>query len=217
MLVDARLAYTNLVGTSLSQLPRLSAPERRDAILQSAIHLFAQNGFRGTTTRELAQAVGVSEPVLYQHFPSKSDLYKAIIENLMEKVQGMNLDEQNLSIDQFLPRLAGEILDFYAKNADYIRILIFSGLEGHELSRMFHERHACHVFEAMGQAMERRIADGSLRADLDPQLTARAFAMMIGDVGLKRILVPNAESAGEQTRLVHQMVNIFLNGIVRSN
>lgn len=217
MLVDASLAYTNLVGTNLSQLPRLSAPERRDQILQSAIHLFAQNGFRGTTTRELAQAVGVSEPVLYQHFPSKSDMYKAIIENLMEKVQVMNLDEQNLPIDQFFHRLAGGILDFHEKNADYIRILLYSGLEGHELSRMFHERHACHVFDSLSRAMERRINDGSMRADLDPQLTARAFAMMIGDVGLKRILVPNAEPAGEQTRLVQQMVNIFLNGIVRSN
>src|SRR5664279_712860 len=60
--------------------PRMSAPERRAAIVQAAIKLFAERGFRGTTTRELAAAVGVSEPVLYEHFRTKRDLYAAIID-----------------------------------------------------------------------------------------------------------------------------------------
>ena len=59
---------------------RLSSQQRRSAILGTAIRLFAERGFRGVTTRELAAAVGVSEPVLYQHFPSKKELYSAIIE-----------------------------------------------------------------------------------------------------------------------------------------
>ena len=40
-------------------------------------------GFRGTTTRELALAVGVSEPVLYQHFATKRDLYTAIVDQMV--------------------------------------------------------------------------------------------------------------------------------------
>src|SRR5450631_2736816 len=59
---------------------RMKSEERRAAIVQSAISLFAEKGFRGTTTRELAGALGVSEPVLYQHFRTKHDLYSAIIE-----------------------------------------------------------------------------------------------------------------------------------------
>ena len=58
----------------------MTATERRAAIIQAAMKLFSERGFRGTTTREIASAVGVSEPVLYQHFPSKGDLYTAIIE-----------------------------------------------------------------------------------------------------------------------------------------
>ena len=58
----------------------MKSDERRDAIVHSAIHLFAEKGFRGATTRELAAAAGVTEPVLYQHFRTKSDLYSAIIE-----------------------------------------------------------------------------------------------------------------------------------------
>jgi AcrR family transcriptional regulator len=183
--------------------------------LQTAIRLFAQNGFRGTTTRELAQAVGVSEPVLYQHFPSKSDLYKAIIESLIERVDLVPWHDQALPLDQYFRQLAREILHFYERNADYVRILLYSGLEGHELSRIFHERHACQVFEALSQGFRQRMEDGSIRPDLDPVLTARAFASMIGDVGLKQVVNPHAECGADRERLVDHMVEIFLSGIKR--
>jgi AcrR family transcriptional regulator len=58
----------------------MTSEERRAAILAAAVRLFAERGFRGTTTRALARAVGVSEPVLYEHFKSKHELYKAIVE-----------------------------------------------------------------------------------------------------------------------------------------
>lgn len=59
---------------------RLSSSARRAAILDEAVKLFSEKGFRGVTTRELAAAVGVTEPVLYQHFETKRDLYRALIE-----------------------------------------------------------------------------------------------------------------------------------------
>ena len=61
---------------------RLSSQERRAGIISAAIRLFSEKGFRGATTRELASIVGVSEPVLYQHFSTKRDIYSAILEEL---------------------------------------------------------------------------------------------------------------------------------------
>lgn len=58
--------------------PRLSAAERREAILTTAAVLFGQKGLHGVTTREIAAACGVSEPVLYRHFKSKEDLYSQL-------------------------------------------------------------------------------------------------------------------------------------------
>src|SRR3989442_6666630 len=49
-------------------------------ILKNAIRLFAQKGFRGTTTREIALAAGVNEVTIFRHFSSKQDLYAAILE-----------------------------------------------------------------------------------------------------------------------------------------
>jgi AcrR family transcriptional regulator len=57
---------------------RLTAEERKTAIVKAALPLFARKGYAETTTRELARAAGVSEPLLYKHFPSKEALYLEI-------------------------------------------------------------------------------------------------------------------------------------------
>lgn len=60
-------------------LTRLDSDGRRKAIVSAAVPLFARNGFTGTTTRELAAAAGVSEALLFKHFPSKQSLYREIL------------------------------------------------------------------------------------------------------------------------------------------
>src|SRR5881409_4303027 len=57
---------------------RLSAQQRREAIVKAVLPLFARKGFANTTTRELAEAAGVSEALIYKHFPSKESLYAEI-------------------------------------------------------------------------------------------------------------------------------------------
>src|SRR5205823_9295053 len=60
---------------------RLSSEERRQAIVEAVKGVFAEKGFDGTTTRELASAAGVSEALLYKHFPSKESLYAAMLDD----------------------------------------------------------------------------------------------------------------------------------------
>src|SRR5438552_13118570 len=57
---------------------RMSAEGRKLAIVKAALPLFALKGFAETTTKDLARAAGVSEPLLYKHFPSKEALYLEI-------------------------------------------------------------------------------------------------------------------------------------------
>ena len=60
---------------------RLSAENRRAAIISAARVLFARNGFRGTGTSDIATAAGCSEPVIYKHFASKQALFAAVLED----------------------------------------------------------------------------------------------------------------------------------------
>lgn len=57
---------------------KLSGDERRAAIIKAVRRVFAEKGFDGTTTRELATAAGVSEGLLFKHFPNKEALFTAM-------------------------------------------------------------------------------------------------------------------------------------------
>ena len=68
---------------------RMSAPDRRAALLECACGVFARGSYRGTTTKEIACEAGISEPILYRHFESKRDLYLACLEEAWGRVQGL--------------------------------------------------------------------------------------------------------------------------------
>ena len=65
---------------------RLSAPERREQILGVALRVFAQKGFHNTSMNDVADAAGVTKPVLYQHFDSKRALFIAALETVGEEM-----------------------------------------------------------------------------------------------------------------------------------
>ena len=61
---------------------RLTADDRRLAILDNAELVFVKNGFQSTSTREIAEACGVTEPVLYRHFRGKEDLFLTVVDRM---------------------------------------------------------------------------------------------------------------------------------------
>ena len=61
---------------------RLPAAERREQILDVSVQVFARHGFHGTSMNDIADAAGVTKPVLYQHFDSKQDLYLALLDDV---------------------------------------------------------------------------------------------------------------------------------------
>lgn len=66
-------------------MSRLPAAKRREQLLDTAAKLFAVHGYAGATTSEIAKAAGVTEPIIYRHFPSKRDMFIALIERTGEQ------------------------------------------------------------------------------------------------------------------------------------
>ena len=62
--------------------PRLTADARRQQIIDVAIDEFGRAGYYGTSMNDIAEAAGVTKPVLYQHFDSKADLYRALLDEV---------------------------------------------------------------------------------------------------------------------------------------
>jgi AcrR family transcriptional regulator len=201
----------------MSTAQKLAGHERKAAIVDAAIKVFSEKGFRGTTTRELAAAVGVSEPVLYQHFSTKRDLYAAIIDSKsqdVEKVVAELASFLDTNDDRaFFRHLADMILDFYGSDPAYLRLLLFSALERHELSELFSERHSCAFVRQVVHYIQRRIEQGAIRP-MNAWMIATSFLSMVAQRGMDQMLAPHQRYPVEREELVEGMIDIFLKGII---
>jgi AcrR family transcriptional regulator len=199
---------------------RLSSEQRRAAIVDAAIQLFSERGFRGATTRELAAAVGVTEPVLYAHFETKRDLYTEIIEAVakggLEATLGRELESALAAEDDhaFFRGLGEMVLEWYRKDPQCIRLLLYSALEGHELSDIFYERQVADYYRLIEDYLRRRIEHGAFR-DVNPAIAARAFTGMLAHYGQSAAIFGRGcgEVALSDGEVVEGMVGIFLDGI----
>jgi AcrR family transcriptional regulator len=72
--------------------PRLPAAERRQQLLRVALEAFAEHGYHDTSMNDVAEAAGVTKPVLYQHFDSKKALYGELVVDL-----GAGLEQEILA------------------------------------------------------------------------------------------------------------------------
>ncbi len=206
---------------ALSQKTRMAGQERREAIIEAAKELFSQRGFRGTTTRELAAAVGVTEPVLYQHFQTKQELYSAIIDQKSQemdhKFAGLLREAVEANDDRtFFRTLATVIMRWYSEDTAYVRLLLYSALEGHELAKLCYERQAIRAFREVANYLRRRMEAGALRSDVDPRVVARAFIGMVGGFAQATVVFKAPLEPGQSIeQVLDTMVEIFLAGLTR--
>ncbi len=103
-------------------------------ILQAAEDIFAENGYSGATTREIAKKAGVNIANLHYHWGSKDELWHAVVYNviikIMESSQGV-LDISSDNLEDGLKNTIGIIIDILVDNPNYARILQHSSLRGY--------------------------------------------------------------------------------------
>ncbi len=194
---------------------RLPSSERRAAIINAAIEVFSERGFHGSTTKELASRVGVSEPVLYQHFSNKGELYGAILERLASTAEvAIPLVAPPEGRDrEFLTTLANGIIDWHRKNPAFVRLMLLSALEGHEFHDLLHRKYVAVFFDEMKAYFADRMERGIFRK-VDPICAAQSFAWAIGQFALQLTVLGNGVNAGlNQEKTVDQLIDIFMQGI----
>ena len=161
---------------------RLPATVRREQILTVATELFARQGFHGTTTRQLAERAGVKEVILFRLFPSKSDLYWAVIEAQCAKSPGPEGLAAAITAApddrQLFAGLAREMIERTLRDPTLLRLLLFSALEAHELSARFSQTYMVQYYETLADHIRQRQQAGAFR-QVDPVLAARGFLGMV--------------------------------------
>ncbi len=210
---------STLAGNSATAPPgavRMCGAARRDDIVRVSIKLFSQRGFRGTTTKEIAQAAGISEAMVFRHFATKRELYTAILDYkacaaALNDPREVFADAVSRKDDRAVfEGIACEALNHHEKDTDFNRLLLHSALEGHELSQMFWERTVLQIYQFLGSYIRERQRDGAFR-NMDPVIVVRAFMGMIihhslnnnlWDVKRRLLDISNEQAAREFTEII---------------
>ena len=176
---------------------RMTGDLRRLQILQTAVDLFSQRGFKGTTTKEIARAAGVSEAMVFRHFATKDELYGAILDNkgCQDGVHKFPW-ENNESLQQAMERkddqavfynIAFDALNKHQQDVAFMRLLFYSALEEHELADRFFHEFVERIYDFIGGYVAQRQKDGVFRK-MNPRIAVRAFLGMLIHHSLNNIL-----------------------------
>src|ERR1044071_5680002 len=169
---------------------RMCAGERRQQIAEVAMRLFSERGFRGTTTKEIAQAAGVSEAIIFRHFATKHELYAAIIDH---KACAGGIGDPRVTFADAIERkddvavfegLAFAALEHHEKDTEFNRLLLYAALEGHELAQMFWEHTVLQLYQVLGSYISERQRDGAIR-EIDTPFAYRASSATLIHISLK--------------------------------
>lgn len=197
----------------------MSSTDRRAQLLDVAIDLFSRKGFGGTTTKEIAAAAGVTEAIIYRHFATKQDLYKAILDS---RCNGAEADSWLSETKQFTDanddeglfrNLIAKIIQAKRDDPRFTRLLLHAALEGHELALMHHNQFALPIGHQIIQYIEKRQSEGAIRA-LDPKSVIFAVAGIADFYASQKYLYQKwADISTTDDAVAETLLSILMNGI----
>ena len=156
--------------------PRLTAVERRQAVLDTACRVFSRSSYRGATTAEIAREAGITEPILYRHFGSKRDLYLACLDEAWSSFR--EIAEKALADDPV--GCLGAVADAYMAKKTRIRLVdlwiqaLTEAADDPEIRRAL-RRQVREVHEFVADVIRRSQEAGGIVADRDPDAEAWIF------------------------------------------
>ena len=120
-----------------------NAKRTRDRILTQASRLFAEKGFEGTAVSEITRASGVTKRMLYHYFGDKKSLYRAVfvhewgeLKEWYDKALKQRMeDPRPVETKELLAESVAIFFDFMAQRPQFVRLMMWEGLEGGEISR----------------------------------------------------------------------------------
>ncbi len=194
---------------------RLTAEERKQQITKAAMKVFATKGFRGTRTKDIAKAAGISEAMIFKIFKNKDALYSAIISKNV-KDHSKEINDLLYDFSRFpavLKETVLQVIEKFEKDPAFLRLMLFSALEEHKFAQNFAESHLFSQMDAFAKVIENGIKAGEFH-DISPKLAAQIFQSLIGGYCIMQaVLHINISEPIDKQIVAETMVNIFLNGL----
>lgn len=184
---------------------RMPAAERRQALIDTAIRVFSEGSYHGTTTAEIARAAGISEPILYRHFASKRELYLAALDHVWGNARAswehaLATTDDVRGAFEAMGRAHVTVRDCKFQMAELWVQALGEAAEDPEL-RKHVRRHMREVHDFIAAVIKRGQEEGVLHPERDADVEAWSFLAggMLGMVGRRVGLLDDQEVAAIRT------------------
>lgn len=200
---------------------RMRTEAKREAIIEAAAELFKESGYEGASMNELANRLGGSKATLYGYFPSKENLFSAVVRKFATShlskatVELQKCPESWEALQSVLRRFAGRVLSYHTGESNVLAVcrMVIAESGRSDVGVLFLEAGPRECISAlavvMGKAMERHeLRDG------DPRVFAvQYFALITAEINY-RLYQRNLKPLGPQAirRLAGHAVDMFLEG-----
>ncbi len=154
-----------------------SVPDRRQAILDAAVKVFARQGFHACRVSDIADEAGVAYGLLYHYFPSKDDVLSTLFLErwgvMLEMIRAV--DAERIPVREKLGAIASFIVDSYRHDPDLMKVII---VEVTRAANSFGQTHLGQIREAyrmIGEIVTKAQEEGVFKADIDAEFAAMTF------------------------------------------
>jgi TetR/AcrR family fatty acid metabolism transcriptional regulator len=187
--------------------------DKRERILNAAVRVFAKNGFYATRVSEVAKAAGVADGTIYLYFRSKDELLVSLFEDRVERLLAYMKHELPLRKDsreklRAVIELQLGLLEGERDLAEVITVIL-------RQSTKLMKEYAAPRFMAYLDAIAKVVADGQaegvFRADVSPNLVARATFGALDGIALTWAL--GRAEHGALGRAAKQLADVLLRGL----
>ena len=202
---------------------RLSASDRKLQIIESAIGLFGKDGLKGTTTKALADAAGVSEGTIFKHFPTKKALYLAAFEGrtgvgMEHLVTGLQQLAGEGRDEEIIQQVLSAIFHGYDRDRDLHRMLLYVHLgQSDEENKVLDETLGNNpVMEFLHGYIATCQQQGVFRPG-NPGTLAHAVIALGMQVATSRKLFGNRDYGVSDDDVILELTRLLLNGLRQSS
>jgi len=197
----------------------------REKILEAAEELFAQRGFAGVGLSEIADAVGLRKSSLFHHFPTKAQLYAAVVERILAEIETAltrALAAGGSPVERF-DRWLDTLVDVLGARPSHSRLLLRSLFEDDELTGSSDEERAANqtlarIIDGVSRVLREGMANGALRAasiahTLQSMIGMTIYHFASGEFGAELLGQPMFAPA-EVKRRKDEIKSLFHHGLV---
>ncbi|WP_164932141.1 MULTISPECIES: TetR/AcrR family transcriptional regulator [unclassified Streptomyces] len=177
---------------------RLPAAERRASILAAATEVFSETGYQRGKVSDIAKKVGVTEPVVFQNFGSKSALYRAALDHVTDGVS--ELLNQAADAGRPVPEVLAAFLDpahmdrFHQPGSHGFLFADATALaHDPQLGEALREIHR-HFADTLAQLIRRGQSAGDVRDDVDPLTAAWWLVSLLAGRSFRAAVVPERDA-----------------------